>query len=783
MKRPLFLLFILLCLGIVLFYPRGYQPDPVFPQGQYYTVTAQGRLKTYSRQQDRLTLTLSDCRIQHNGQSYQCPQLLVSLESSETSSLQAGDLLQIHGSLASFQPARNPGNYDWYAYYRARHISYRIYADELLILDHSPLPVTQCLLTLRDFLTDQLQQWCYPDTETASLLTALLLGDKTMLEEDTKAKYQDGGILHILTVSGLHVSLLGTAALTLGKKTYLPPWLRSLLSAVLVLLYWKLCGAGMSAGRAAIMFFCLTAAPLLGRSYDSLSALSLAGILLLWNSPLLLFQAGFQLSFGAILGIQLVCPALAPRPKDRATPAHSQTTSSHKIHHWREMFHSLLHKHTASMCLGLGLQLTMLPLTLYHFFRYPLYSIFLNLLALPLVPPLFLLGACGLLLYLLLPSLPSLITSWLLLPCRWILLFYDRLCTLALSLPGSSSLWGRPPVWRIVLFYLILVLFCVHRRALLKPDPTPSTPPRSPHSLRRCLLSSPVLVTLALLILLFPFPSRALSVVFLDVGQGDCAFLETPYGTNILIDSGSSDVKNMADLRLIPFLESRGIDHLDYVFLSHTDQDHISGFMDWLESGRTVGTVLLPALHHTLSSAASYQQILSVLQSYHIPICYFQQGMQWQEGELSLTCLAPVPPDDGSSQIYTDANTASMVLLAEYQDFRILFTGDCEKEGEALLVSYLQSQQITCHLLKAGHHGSTYATGQELLAQLQPEAVIISCGVRNRYGHPHPTMLERLQQNQIPCHVTASCGAVTVKIRNGTAQLEPLLPASPLYYR
>ena len=798
MKRPLLALFALTALGILLLSPCSYQPDPVFSQGLYYEVTVTGQLATYDCQATTYSLTLTDCRIQYQGQMYQCSQLLVTVAEdtallssaamtypsdtqntslhSMTLPFQAGNRLTVTGSLSSFQPARNPGNFDWYAYYRAQHISYRVYADTVIVTDPQTAFLRQGLLTLRRYLSDQLTTACGEHTEMAALLAALLLGDKTSLEEDTRAKYEDGGILHILTVSGLHVSLLGTAVLTLGKKIHLPPWLRSLLSALLVLLYWQLCGAGMSSGRAAVMFLCLIAAPLLGRSYDCLSALSLAGTLILWDSPATLYQAGFQLSFGAVLGIQLVCPVFTAKQ----TPANQYYTEKHSPKKGMQphcisnlKVPSRIQALVTSLLFGLGLQLTLLPITLYHFFRYPLYGIVLNLMVLPLTTPLFLLGTAGLLTAALLPAWGATVAPWVLLPCRWILSFYDILCSIALELPGSTLLLERPDPLRIGLYYGALALFCLLRS---HPDP-----PKS-HLLRR-IFSLPLSLVWMLSILLVPLPTRSLSVTFLDVGQGDCAFIETPNGTTLLIDSGSTDIKEMADYRLTPFLESRGIDHLDYVFFSHTDDDHVNGVVDWLETGGSIGTALLPALPDSLASASSYQQLRKLLQAYQIPVLFFSQGMSWQEDGLTLTCLAPVPPDDPLASTYTDLNTASQVLLAEYEDIRILFTGDCEQEGEQLLLSYLQRQNITCHILKAGHHGSNYATGEALLQQLQPQAVVISCGIRNRYGHPHPSMLKRAEAVAGSCHITASCGAVMVTLRKGEAKIETFLPAGPLYYR
>jgi len=113
--------------------------------------------------------------------------------------------------------------------------------------------------------------------------------------------------------------------------------------------------------------------------------------------------------------------------------------------------------------------------------------------------------------------------------------------------------------------------------------------------------------------------------------------------------------------------------------------------------------------------------------------------------------------------------------MLEYDGVRILFTGDCSEDGETLLVQELARRGLTCQILKAGHHGSSNATGDALLEQLSPQAAIISCGVQNRYRHPHPEMLERVRNRHISCFVTAQCGAVTLEICDGKAALTTML--------
>lgn len=761
-QRPLFLLFCVTVLLLAIFYPRSYVPDPVFAQGTYYDVSVEGTVETYQWQEERILLLLSDCQILYENEYYSCARLHVAVSGDRAAAappVQAGFRLLVSGSLSSFQPARNPGNFDSHAYYQARHVSHQVSARQIRVLDRRTNTLREWLLRTRLALSDRLAELTPASGEVGTdscfgILSALLLGDKGSLDEQSEALYESAGILHILSVSGLHVSLLGGALLALTKRLCLPLWLQKLSASLLILLYWQFCGASLSAGRATVMFLCLCAAPLFGRSYDSLSSLSLAGLLLLWDSPGLLFQPGFQLSFGAILGILLVCPSFAPIQKPGAKPP---------------LFSALF--------FGFGLQLTLLPITLYHFFRYPLYGILLNLVVLPLTAPLFLCGAAGLLLsFLWLP-----LGSALLIPCRLILLLYDRLCTIAASLPMASCLLGRPPLWRIFVYYSVLAFFCFLRRPSRRKEAPPKTPAEKkqtslPAHGKRALLA--VLCLLLLLpSLLLPLPVHALTVTFLDTGQGDCAFLRTPRGTAILIDGGSSDIQNAAANRLIPFLEAQAVSSLDYVFLSHSDNDHVNAVGEWLESGRLIGCLVLPALPDRLAAEPSYQELLVLADAYQIPLLFFREGSRLTEGELSLLCLAPAAPEHSAAAGYTSLNAASQVLLVEFQGIRFLFTGDCGEEGEELLVQTLCEQELSCHILKVGHHGSATSTGEALLAQLNPQLAVISCGIQNRYRHPHPDVLTRLRAHHVPYYITAECGAVTVTVQGHIARVHTMLPS------
>lgn len=767
MKRPMFLLFCLLSLGICLWYPRSYTEDTHFPQGGSYSVRVTGTVSFYEEKKNSFSILLTDCQISYETQLYHCDCLLVSTASDPQ--VRAGNRLSLSGSLSSFLSARNPGNMDWRLYYQAQHISYRVYATSLQVVDSHVSWLKDRLLTLRDHwltLLDQMElTWqrlslpLFSSIDASSVLKALLLANQSQLSETVYGLYETAGILPILSISGLHVSLLGGGILWFCKQIRLPLWLRSLLASLLMLLYWQLCGGKISAGRAAILFLCLNLAPVIHRSYDPLSALSLAGILFLLDSPPLLFQSGFLLSFGAMLGIYLIEPSLRP-----LCP---QTRSDANPGLWLSCRRYL----SNALSFAFSLQLALFPLTLYLFFRYPLYTIPANLLVLPLTAPMLLSGILGL--FVSEVSIP--LGAWFALPCRGILWFYEQICRIISLLPGASLLLGRPAAIRIGIYYVLLIAFVLIRKYLHTPEKHSAAVSGSPgHDV--FLKGISLLLLLSLLpSLLLPLPSQKLQVAFVDVGQGDCALIRSPSGTNILIDGGSSDLAQVTEDRLIPFLESQEIGGLDYVFLSHTDEDHVNAVVGWLEAGYSIGTMILPRLNDGLSSQSSYMSIRKIAERYQIPLLFFSAGDLWQEETLSLLCLGPQAASSPAGSSYTSLNAASMVLMLEYQNLRILFTGDCGSEGETALVRELTDRNLTCDVLKAGHHGSRTSTGDALLHQLQPSLCIISCGIQNTYGHPHAEMTARLESAGIPYYTTADWGAVVLTVQNGNIRLETML--------
>ena len=228
-------------------------------------------------------------------------------------------------------------------------------------------------------------------------------------------------------------------------------------------------------------------------------------------------------------------------------------------------------------------------------------------------------------------------------------------------------------------------------------------------------------------------------MTFLDVGQGDGICLQTRQVV-ILSDCGSSDQKKLGELRLGPFLKSRGIKAVDYAIVSHGDQDHISG-ISWIleqEEGIVIRKLVLPAAGKEDEACVRLAEQAAFRGS---RVLWMGKGDCLRMGDLSLTCLYPDIPKEGESG-EEDRNEHSLVLWLEKE---ILENTKALKPAE---------------VLKVAHHGSRFSSSEPWLDALLPGQAVISCGEKNRYGHPHAEVLERLKKRGITVYDTRTCGAV-----------------------
>lgn len=666
-----------------------------------------------------------------------------------------GSLVLMEGKFYAFSQATNPGEFDAADYYRTLGLQGRLMQADLLSSDGAKDAFREGLYQCRCYLALLLRACC-PERE-AGILGAMLLGEKGLLDEEIKGLYQQNGIVHILAISGLHLSLIGMGFYKLLEYVRIPKAVDIILTIALMYCYGVMTGMGVSVVRAFIMFSMKLFADLIGRSYDLLCAMTTAALLILAGQPRYLFHSGFLFSFGAICGIGFL-PAVSVH-----FPAKPKCLKA--------------------LFTGVWISLSTLPVYLCFYYEFPPYSVLLNLLVIPCMG--IVLGSGVLTLAAGAVFLP--LGRAAVRPGIVILTLYEKCCEVCAGLPGRKWITGRPQNWQVLLFLTILaaLVFCAKR-------------------IKRGRFFAGIAAAVTILMLRLP---TGLELTFVDVGQGDCIYLSEPGGRRILIDGGSSDQGDVDRYQILPFLKHRGVSSLDAVFVTHPDSDHENGIRGMLhtyeENGIRIGMLVLPDVDME-SRSGDYLSLASLAEDKGVPVRFIACGDSLSFGEVMLTCLHPQRGYGNQ-----DTNAYSTVLYLTYGNFSALFTGDLEGEGEELVTGRLREERWRLSLrpgqtqagmpskdgvsagnpaitgestlagpvtvLKVAHHGSRNSTSNEFLALTRPQIALISAGRDNSYGHPHEETLERLQRQGCRIYQTPVSGAVTLYVKRGRLRVEEYL--------
>lgn len=567
-----------------------------------------------------------------------------------------------------------------------------------------------------------------------SVLSAMLLGEKSGMDQDVKDIYQANGIAHILAISSLHLMFVGGNMYRALRRLTGSYSLGGFLGILFLWIYILMVGVTVSAVRALVMFLFQVGAAMAGRKYDHPTAYVTAlFVVLIWR-PLSLYDGGFWMSFGAVFAVLFVVPVLMGNKK--------------KDNKKKKVLARIKENLKDSFGVSLGIQLTMFPILLYYYYEFSPLSLLLNLLVIPLMSLLLASGMLGSFFFVFIKPL-GIFLLWI---AKGILIFYRLGGEKTLLLPGSRWVVGQAKIWQMLVYYGILgfVLAWKWRERVKaekkKEDSQAGIEERSCREkikLGRIIRFGFLIFGLSLL-LVHPEEMGRLRLMFLDVGQGDSIYIKSPGGLHILVDGGSSDVKEVGHYRIEPYLKCRGVGALDYVFVSHGDSDHMNGIEELMERQKIGVKIKNLVLPEEIYWDDSLKSLVKKADANGIKVWTFSQGKKIQDksGDFCITCLGP-----GDEKIEA-GNAASMVLKVTGGDLDLLLTGDVEAGGEDALMQVLKENynDVSWDLLKVAHHGSKNSTGEEILKLLQPTEAIISAGINNSYGHPHKETLQRLRE-------------------------------------
>lgn len=698
--------------------------DERFVTQDSYSISCEGTVASIQKTQRSYKVILDDVIVYEKNPVY-CYKILMYY--SEIANIQIGNRLSLRGELSQFQSPTNEGQFDEATYYHNQMIAYRMQPNEVHIIDKNYSFVGQSLFELRQRVA-QIYKSLIPD-RVAGCFSAMLLGEKAELDSNTQKLYEVGGIAHLLAISGLHITLLGMMIFRFLKFIF---GLRyGVIGCIIfIILYGILTNFSISTNRAVVMLVVMLAAKLLGKQYDSITSMTLSAFLILLQEPYQMKQCGFLLSFGSVIGVIVVYPIVKHYVEETSWYQRLELEQQEQV--WYPLFSYVLD----ALLFSISIYLVTFPIVLFFFYDFPVYGFFLNLIVIPLMSIVVLVGVLGGAVGLFSASFGQMVIGG----AYYILRFYEWLCELIVKLPYHTWIVGKPSLGRIALYTLFTTvgLLCMKGEEGKK---------------RRY---SGGLLMIGFLLLWIKLPNNQLAITTLDVGQGDSHVIEK--GEKVyLIDGGSTSVKEVGVYRILPFLKCRGITTVEYILISHLDEDHISGVKEVIErafmEGMRIKCLVLP---YTNLQDEAYREMVECAKEHGIQVNYVEAGDQLIDGEMSLTCLHPTYDYSAKSR-----NDSSMVLLLEEQEFSMLFAGDLEAEGEQRILQEEELPQVD--IVKIGHHGSKSSTTEEFLEKLSPKIAIISVGKENLYGHPSKEVVERLREQGVEVHMTMEEGEIRIR--------------------
>ena len=710
-RRPVCLvcLFLMLCLyvtDLVGISMINGNPLPVSVQkyiSEHPKLTVSGEVQECQAEEYSLSVYLKQVCLTVGSEQIPIENIKVYLNKEEQ--IRIGMFLRVCGKLEEIPGPRNPGEFDSKQYYACRKIYYQMKDGEVCDKSTGYSYFGQFLQEIRQKAETILDEAA---GAYAGIFQAMILGERGNLDAETKMQYQMAGIMHILAISGLHISFVGMGFFRLLKKAGAGNGVAGAVSAFLIYAYGIVTGGSVSAMRAVGMFLVLVGAGIAGRSYDLLSAMALSAIVLLLDAPAYLYNVSFLLSFGAVIGIGALTPEIC----------------------------SLLNlkKRTAKSLAGsVIVWLITLPIALHAYGEVSLAGVILNLLVLPTSGIVLASGIFALPVGIFVIEIAKRVVF----PGKCVLFLYEKLCQVVGWIPHSTWIAGSPQLWQCAVYYVMLGVAFTGVKWGKK-------------------AASVALVIFAVVFL--GYHSRnGLAITCLDIGQGDCCVLKMPGGENFLIDGGSSNKKNTAVYQILPYLKNQGIAILDGIFVSHTDQDHISGIEELLElcaqklTTVRVKNLILPDWDTT---GGEYEKLKMLAEQTGIRVQTVREGNLLKTKEAQIEILAPENGADGS-----DTNEDGMVMKVHFGKFRGLFTGDIGAETEKKLLDLMEDVDF----LKVAHHGSKYSTCQRFLDVVSPEIAVISCSAKNTYGHPSADTIKKLEDCGAQVEYTMKNGAITVR--------------------
>ena len=623
-----------------------------------------------------------------------------------------GDRINIRGLLEAPKGQRNPGELNYRKYLAAQGIRACMSINherdiQLVNRGNGSWLLGRVIYPLRVFITSGIDRTI--GGQEGALLKGLLVGARGEIDHELRDAFAKVGVIHVLAVSGLHVGFIVLFAILLFKLFRFPRTWRVILTVAVLVIYIYLTNQKAPVIRASVMAAVLLIGNALERKTEVFNSLSLAALIVLVINPLDLFETGFQLSFTAVASIVLLYNRL-------------RYTFGKSLIQFRERGKQIKVYLISLFFVSLAAQLGTLPLTALYFNRIPVVSLLANLIVVPLVALIVILGYITTLCNVFWQGLAQVYAN-----ANWFFLnILIHIVKWGADIPFAYLERSTPGLVFVLSYYcgLGLIFFWGQRRVRGR------------------------LIIVSLILFNFIIWAEALSprpgitATFFDVGQGDAALIEFPNGKTMLVDAGPVEEEyNSAERVIAPYLMREGIKKIDVLLLTHSHADHIGGgpyLLCNLRIGRIVDSM-------AMTDSEIYQEILYLADSLGVPLRKVRTGDTLNiHSAISVSILHP--NEDFVRQAEKDptkVNDVSIVARLSFGRRAFLLTGDAEKQSEKYMLSL--GVPLQSDVLKVGHHGSTTSSTPSFIKAVKPAYAVIPVGKYNRFNLPSDLILRRLE--------------------------------------
>ncbi len=639
-----------------------------------------------------------------------------------------GDRVELVGSLSLPRGSRNPGESDYRKLLARQGISALLrpgHEYNVAVIGHGHgSPLLAFVHSQRRNLRRLISLHFGP--RHSRMLRCLLLGERRAVPAAEHELFLRTGTVHLLAISGLHVGIIAgfiwLCARALGVRRSLTAWL----VMAVVISYAFIVGPRPSVIRATLMTVVLCVGMLIGRRADFLDALGLSALVILLGAPQELFQAGFQLSFLAVLGIILFAGATS-RWLAGVRPLAEPARVARKWYPLRSRVNSWAAR---GIAVALIAWVSTAPLSAYYFNVFTPLNVFLNILLVPIIWLVLVLG----ILFLLAANTWAGVASVISAPLHLLLDTFHIVMRAAARIPGVGIYLPTPSLVLVILAYLVLLGFALRHWLKI--------------SGRRLAVAALLLVNWFVFDSVIKTRLGRPRLTCLDVGQGLSMLAELPGGSNLLYDAGSMRGGDVAERVISRFLWGRGIQRIDLLVLSHSHWDHINAVPALLERFPVGQVAVAPGFRDTTQG----EDLFNLLLRKEVPVSFLSQADRLKLGEATLSVLSPPPPEQPFPRL--DFNNASLVVKLDTSGRRFLLSGDLDEPG----IAYLLRQPLRADVVVVPHHGSHNDNNREFAQATAPRIALVSS---DRWFRNQGTV-EIYREANVELFRTCETGAVTI---------------------